>query len=626
MNSNTFIDSLLSLPVMAEPMVSRDHKWLAWTWFRAGPSADVFVAPSDNSSNPLRMTNTKENTLLVSWTPDSRHLIVEQDVGGNERSQLFLLDLDQPLSMLPLTEAHPNYYIRGGELHPNGQSLFYGANYDVTSGREIEATWIYQHDLKTGERTPLAKPLHAGTDAPKLNSSGSHLLYTRKDRHPSGQQVWLIDIEQKCDREILNFGSDVKTFASWLPDGKRVLVLTEHKTYRRLGVYDIDTGAISWILDDPRRNIEDAFVPHGSDRIVVVQIQQARIRSSLLSISGDELFDLPHDQGNLIPIAPVNGVEWVGLYFSAQHPRDTVLFSPQNIDPIAFKSLSRVWDRTSLKPDMLFSPESIEWKSVDGLRIQGWLYRTNRKRRGTIVYVHGGPTMHSQDQINAQIQLFVYEGFNVLDPNYRGSTGFDLGFQEAIKQTGWGGLEQEDIRTGIEALISRGEAQPGHIGITGTSYGGYSAWCAITRYSPSIIAAAAPICGMTDLVVDYKTTRPDLRPYSEEMMGGSPTQVPSLYFERSPINYVRNIHGGLLIVLGLRDPNVTPENVHSVKVALKEAGIPFEILSFEDEGHGISRPKNQKRLYSKLVEFFAYCLGGGCDCNHPGSATTVPRG
>ncbi len=110
---------------------------------------------------------------------------------------------------------------------------------------------------------------------------------------------------------------------------------------------------------------------------------------------------------------------------------------------------------------------------------------------------------------------------------------------------------------------------------------------------------------MTDLVVDYETTRPDLRPYSEEMMGGTPAQVPERYHERSPIHSVANIRGRLLIVQGLRDPNVTPENVRAVRGALEQAGIPYELLTFEDEGHGISKPKNQRTLLPRLLEFFA---------------------
>ena len=109
---------------------------------------------------------------------------------------------------------------------------------------------------------------------------------------------------------------------------------------------------------------------------------------------------------------------------------------------------------------------------------------------------------------------------------------------------------------------------------------------------------------MTDLVVDYHATRPDLRPYSEEMLGGSPEEVPDRYRERSPINYVGDIRGSLLIVQGLRDPNVTPDNVHAVTEVLDEHHVPYELLTFEDEGHGIARPKNLKVLYPRLADFF----------------------
>jgi dipeptidyl aminopeptidase/acylaminoacyl peptidase len=206
--------------------------------------------------------------------------------------------------------------------------------------------------------------------------------------------------------------------------------------------------------------------------------------------------------------------------------------------------------------------------------------------------------------VSAETQFLLARGFNVLVPNYRGSTGFGLAFRESIKEDGWGGREQEDIRAGIEALVMAGIAEPGNVGITGTSYGGYSAWWAITHFPPELVSAAVPICGMTDLVVDYETTRPDLRPFSEEMMGGSPDQVPERYRDRSPIHSVRDIRGRLLIVQGLQDPNVTPENVRVVRDVLNTHRIPHELLAFDDEGHGVGRPKNLKTLYLRMADFF----------------------
>jgi dipeptidyl aminopeptidase/acylaminoacyl peptidase len=305
-----------------------------------------------------------------------------------------------------------------------------------------------------------------------------------------------------------------------------------------------------------------------------------------------------------VPIAPAGNGEWVARIFSSKQPDELVRLDVSNLDPQKFINLSRVWERTRITPDDLTPAQDFRWKSVDGLEIQGWLYRPKGKVRGTIVEVHGGPSYHLMDKVSLETQYYVHHGFNVFEPNYRGSTGFSLAFREAIKKEGWGGIEQEDIRTGIEALIGAGIAKHGKVGVTGTSYGGYSAWCAITRYPPEIVAAAAPVCGMTDLVVDYETTRADLRPLSAEMMGGTPEEVPERYRERSPLYFVENIQGKLLIVQGMQDPNVTPENVKAVREALEKAGVPYEVLAFEDEGHGIAKPKNMKVLLLKLVAFF----------------------
>lgn len=610
MTPEAYLDALLSLPGIYAPSISRDGRWLAWTWFRAGPTADIYAAPTDGSVPPVRLTDSDQNTFLLGWTPDSRAVLAAQDKDGNERARVYRVAIDEPLKMQPLTEDDPNYFLRGGELHPNGRYLVYGANLDVDSGAEIEQTWVYRHDLETGERLPLAKPEKAGYIRPRLSPTGEHISYNRKDLHPSGMQVWLVGVDGENDHEIINAGDDRKVFASWFPDGERMVVLAETETHMRLGVYDLDSGEIRWLIDDPARNIESAYVPHRSAQIVVIEVRDASTVSYLLDPASAEETHLPQIAGNLQLLAPLDSGNWAGYYYSSTQPGDVVRFPLDNPDPATFTSLTRIWERTDLSPDDLYPAEDFRWISSDDLDIQGWLYRTPGEAKGTIVYVHGGPTSHSRDFINTQIQFFVRSGFNVLDPNYRGSTGFSLAFREAIKKDGWGGLEQEDIATGIRALIAAGIAQAGAVGITGTSYGGYSSWCAITRYPADVIAASAPICGMTDLVVDYETTRPDLRPYSEEMMGGRPDEVPERYHERSPIHFVERIKGQLLIVQGMRDPNVSPENVREVTEALQKAGIEFGLLPFDDEGHGISKPKNQKTLYIKLSDFFENAFTG----------------
>ncbi len=599
-----YLDALLSLPKLFGELISRNGKYAAWMWMGIGKAIDIYVAPTDGSTAPIQLTNSLQNSYLVSWLPNSDGVIVARDHDGDERLQLFKISLDTPGNFEPLTESTPNYYIRGGQLHPNGKWLIYAANFDVESGKEIEATWVYRQDLETGERLPLARPQRGASYVPELNSVGTHILYNRKDVLPSGYQLWLVDIMGKQDIEIVNVGDDKKVYGSWFPDGNHILIRAETATHFRVGIWDLATRSLRWLIDDPRRYIESAYLPFRSSHIVINEVRATQVFCSLMDIQTREEILLHLSNENLQAIAPLNDGGWVGKYYSAQQITDLVRFDPLDLKIDSFTSLTRINEYTNLTSEDLSPAEDFRWHSADGLEIQGWLYRTPSKAKGTIVYVHGGPTYHSENALDDQIQYFVSQGFNVLDPNYRGSTGFNRSYTDAIKVDGWGGREQDDIYAGIEALIKAGVAQSGKVGITGTSYGGYSAWHAITHFPIHIISAAAPICGMTDLVVDYETTRPDLRSYSQEMMGGTPEQISDRYYKSSPINFVGNIKGRLLIVQGLQDPNVTPENVRIAKTALDAAGIEYQLLTFDNEGHGIDRPENLRILYTRLAEFF----------------------
>lgn len=614
MPDEPFLNQLLALPTVSAAFISPDRQWIAFEWYRIHPDQDVFVVPTDGSAPPVPLTNTPERTKFTSWAPDSRAVLVSQDHGGDEFACLYRVRLEAPGIMEPLTDEHPPYFLRGGQLHPDNVTLFYGANYDFADRRVIEPTWIYRHDLKTGERWPIARPVQATWNVPQLNLAGTHVLYPRKDRHPAGRQFHLVDVDGQEDREILNFGDEVKTYARWFPDGDHILFLSESvdgapQEHVSLGIYHHPTGVIRWLIDDPTRYLESAWVtPEG--QVIVDEVREAGHACSLIDPHTGVETPFPQLAGNLLPLGRALDGGWTGMFYAAQQPVDLVRFNLPAATADELVSLTNVWAHSALDPARLKPAESFHWTADDGLPIQGWLYRAEPNPRRAILYVHGGPSSHSEDKLNPQIQYFLSAGFNVLDVNYRGSTGFGRPFREAIKVDGWGGSEQTDITAGARALIEAGLAEPGRVGVTGTSYGGYSAWCQITRAAPEEIGAAAPVCGMTDLVVDYYTTRPDLRLLSEEMLGGRPEDVPERYQERSPIHGVQNIRGRLLIVQGALDPNVTPQNVREVEARLEQHGIPYDLLVFEDEGHGIYRPPNQKVLYARLVKFFDSALGG----------------
>ncbi len=187
-----------------------------------------------------------------------------------------------------------------------------------------------------------------------------------------------------------------------------------------------DDGSIRWLIDDPGRDVDYAFVPPNGGPVVVVEIEHARIRATFLDPDTGEEIPPPSAPGNLVPLAPVGeaagDADWVGLHYDARHPMDLVRLGPEG-DP---RSLTGLWERAPLGPEDLVAAEDFTWRSVDGLGLQGWLYRAPGPSKGTVVLVHGGPTSHAEDRFNAEIQYLVARGFDVLAPNYRGSTGFGL--------------------------------------------------------------------------------------------------------------------------------------------------------------------------------------------------------
>jgi hypothetical protein len=200
-------------------------------------------------------------------------VILSEDHDRDEHGRLFKVDIDQPQVMPPLTEDSPPYFMRGGSLHPDGVTCFYGMNYNVGSGDVIEPTWIYRHNLESDDRTPIAKPQKASYVLLELNRAGTHLLYSRSDRHPAGRQIHLVDVYGAEDEEILNFGDSHKVTVRWFPDGENILVLSESKdgslqNHKSLGIYHWPTKSMDWLIDDPERNIEDAWVSH--DGLIVV--------------------------------------------------------------------------------------------------------------------------------------------------------------------------------------------------------------------------------------------------------------------------------------------------------------------------------------------------------------------
>jgi dipeptidyl aminopeptidase/acylaminoacyl peptidase len=592
-------------PDFWQPKLSKDGCWAAWTWTGVTEAGNVWLAPTDGALAPRRVTDEADHIYVRAFSPDGKRLLLAQSEGSSEHDQLFLLDLESGATQL-VTPKQDDHYVFGGRFTPDGKALLYTASWDDRTGKAIEGQCIYLHDLNSGERRIVSTAESLDDRAPEFGDDGRLVLYHRHDRHPSGSQIWLLDLGTGEDHEILNVGDARKAYGSWI-DRHRILVWAEADIHDRVGVLTLPDLAMRWLIDDQDRSIDSAVAGVDERSAAILEFRQGALHATLLDLATGAERSMALPGHSMLPLDELPSGSWLCELYSSRAPHELVRFDPATG---AVVEISRT-ARHLADPSMRFAPaQPWRWRSGDGTKIAGWLYEPRGGSRGLIAHIHGGPTWHSENWVNGTIQFLVAAGFTVLDPNYRGSTGYGRAFREAIKQDGWGGREQADIRAGIESLVAAGKGRRGRIGIIGLSYGGYSSWCQITKAS-DLFNAAVPICGMYQLAIDYEQTgMPHGRDYSEEMMGGTPAEQPERYFNASPGNFIDRIKGRLMIVHGMRDTNVSPENTKAAIRDLDRVGIGYELLTFDNEGHGIYRARNRTALFERVAAFFADAFAG----------------
>jgi dipeptidyl aminopeptidase/acylaminoacyl peptidase len=202
-----------------------------------------------------------------------------------------------------------------------------------------------------------------------------------------------------------------------------------------------------------------------------------------------------------------------------------------------------------------------------------------------VVLPHGGPHARDTWTYDADVQFLANRGYAVLQPNFRGSTGYGKEFLE--KGYGqWGGAMQNDINDGVAWLVEQGIVDAKRVCIMGVSYGGYAALIgAIT--SPDIYRCAISYAGVTDVKAWMKSHRYDMLPkryrkWRQRVLGEADSSSGS----PSPIDFAERVSIPVLLGHGTKDDRVPFRQAEKMARALRRANKDVEYLTFKDAGHG----------------------------------------
>lgn len=253
--------------------------------------------------------------------------------------------------------------------------------------------------------------------------------------------------------------------------------------------------------------------------------------------------------------------------------------------------------------------ERITYKSRDGVTIPAILTRPPGSAATPvpmIVLPHGGPNAHDVfDRFDWLTQFFATRGYAVLQPQFRGSTGFGKEFEEAGYRQ-WGGVMQNDVSDGVKAMVDQGIADAHRVCVVGASYGGYVA-LAGAAFTPNLYRCAVSINGVSDLpalmrseVPLYDTVASTAESFWKARIG-SPND--SRLSEVSPINSIKTIEIPVLIIYGTGDGVVPNEQSQNMVKAMLSEGKSVEVDTLKGEDHWLSRADTRIQVLRRVDAF-----------------------
>ncbi len=291
-----------------------------------------------------------------------------------------------------LTPEEPDYYIHGGQLLADNRHLINAANVDPDSGEEIEPALIYLHDIETGAKHVIARPEKAAFMWPLVSPDDTHVLYERKDRDPSGCQLWLAAVDGSFDREILNVGDKAKVDGAWTPDGQRDRAGGRRQAaspHRPLSSART-AASIGW--STTRRAMSRTRSGCGEHRRSLSRKCEMRARRCPHLDPQDAHARNPLSQGagTYDPIGLTAGGEWISWHYDAQTPARLL-----RLDKATLRPAWHLGAASNARDTRFLRARSGRGLSLE---IRRWLWRSRAgsiaaqgRRAARSCWSHGGP-------------------------------------------------------------------------------------------------------------------------------------------------------------------------------------------------------------------------------------------
>jgi len=628
------IEKLYMTRQIGRPTWSPDGTSVAFISNMSGRN-NLWLVPADGGW-PVQLTVSDQRQSSPAWSPDGKWIAYQSDYDGDEQWDIFLVSPKTGKVMnltqtREIAELNPTW-------SPDGRYLAYEVKPKTSAAYEID---VYDTVMREVKHLTTGTPQDKGNSGPIWSKDGKYIVYTQEQAKGTDSNIFVAEVatgqstlltphegEQRFTANAVDPIPDAETREKLPHPGKdfrRILITSNSANgYDNIGILTFrdERGTpyqqeIKWLTKDKWEIRGGEFSPDGKHVTFSADVD------------GNEdiyLHDLATGKSTALPI-PKGVNEPAGGHSAFSSDGARLLYyhngptAPGDlwVYQLATGKSQQITHSlvAGVRSEDMVEPYLVHYPSRDGKwTISAFLYVPyNMARNGqnaAIVYIHGGPTSQTMNSFNRFVQFAVNQGYMVLAPNYRGSTGYGKEFQQA-NLFDMGGGDLQDVLAGVDWIKQTGHLDPKKIAVMGGSYGGYLSMMAVTK-APEVWAAGVPIVPFVNWFTEIQNEDPVLQ-QSDLATMGDPVKNKALYEERSPINYIDQIKAPLLLLAGGHDPRCPKSETQQVVDAIKKRGGTVDSKVYENEGHGFARVENQIDAYKRVADFLlAHVVPADCAC------------
>jgi len=610
---NLSIEKLYMTRAIGATAWSPDGKTIAFISNISGRN-NLWLVPAEGGW-PTQLTVSDQRQTAPAWSPDGKWIAYMSDYDGDEQWDIFLVSpsTGQVVNLTntrEIAEESPTW-------SPDGRYLAYMVKPKTSSVFEID---VYDTLMRE------TRHLTTGTAKNKMNVSpiwsrdGKWIVYTQQQAKGTDSNIFVAEVASgKSTLLTPHQGEQLYSANDFSPDGKQVLITANAANgYDNVALLDIASKKISWLTQD-KWEISGGNFSSDSKSITWTANVDGNTDIYLHDIASGKTTSLPLPKG----VNQVGGAESAFtrdgsrlLYYhnGPNAPNDVWIYSLADgkSRQITHALVAGVRAQDMVEPFLLHYPSRDGKWTISALVYVPY----NLPRQAVspaIVYVHGGPTSQTVNSFSRIIQYMANQGYIVIAPNYRGSTGYGKEFQQA-NLFDMGGGDLQDVLAAADWIKQTGYVDPKKLILMGGSYGGYMTMMGVTK-APDVWAGGVPIVPFVNWFTEIENEDPVLQ-QSDLATMGDPVKNKALFEDRSPINFIDRVKAPLLLLAGGHDPRCPKTEAQQVVDAIKKRGGVVEYKVYENEGHGFARVENQIDAYKRVAEFLkAHVPPADCGCS-----------